>query len=130
MGRRSPEVLHDALSHLRTAQAHAQRDLNDQVVIDAVCMRLSAGIEALANLDPDLREQLFAADWPLMWGMRNRIAHGYVLVDAVIVRRTLIRDVPTIVHRIEAHLEAVAEAGVLASDFLDGYVVGGCGEGA
>jgi uncharacterized protein with HEPN domain len=36
--------------------------------------------------------------------MRNRIAHGYLLVDTDIVRRTLERDIPPIMARIEAEL--------------------------
>ncbi|QLQ15163.1 MAG: DUF86 domain-containing protein [Micropruina sp.] len=36
-----------------------------------------------------------------MWGMRNRIAHGYLLVDAAIVRQTLAQDIPKIIDRIQ-----------------------------
>jgi uncharacterized protein with HEPN domain len=68
-------------------------DLDDQLVIDAVCMRLSAGVEALSGLDVSTRDRLFGEAWPLMWGMRNRIAHGYLLVNAGIVRRTLEHDI-------------------------------------
>lgn len=83
---------------------HADGDLGDQLVIDAVCMRLSAGVEALARLDPPTRDRLFGDAWPLMWGMRNRIAHGYLLVDTVIVRRTLQADIPPIMASIESEL--------------------------
>lgn len=100
MTRGRDEVLRDALEHFRLMQDHAQRDLAEQLVIDAVCMRLSAGIEALAGLDDDQRHELFDGNWALMWGMRNRIAHGYFLVDADIVRRTLQVDIPPIVERI------------------------------
>ncbi len=101
MSREPDEILRDALAHFQTTQAYAEHDLDEQLVIDAVCMRLSAGIEVLAALDPDVRDQLFGTDWPLMWGMRNRIAHGYLLVDVDIVRRTVERDVPLIVARIQ-----------------------------
>jgi uncharacterized protein with HEPN domain len=97
-------ILRDALSHFRWMAGHAEHDLGDQLVIDAVCMRLSAGIEALATLDAEVRDDLFGADWPLMWGMRNRIAHGYLLVEAAIVRQTVARDIPGIVARIEKRL--------------------------
>ncbi|MFZ0530714.1 MAG: HepT-like ribonuclease domain-containing protein [Propionicimonas sp.] len=40
----------------------------------------------------------------MMGGMRNRIAHGYLLVDAGIVRRTLEHDIPPIVARITDRL--------------------------
>lgn len=87
-------------------QRHAARDLGDQLVVDAVCMRLSAGIETLATLDPIARSEIFGADWPLMWGMRNRIAHGYLLVDSTIIRQTLAQDVPALMSRINQRLDA------------------------
>jgi len=85
-------------------QVYADRDLDDQVVIDAICMRLSAGVETLAALEPDFRNKLFGDDWPLMWGMRNRIAHGYMLVSPAIVRQTLHHDLPAIISRIQTSL--------------------------
>lgn len=63
MSRQPAEVLRGALSHFETMQIHALRDLDDQLVIDAVCMRLSAGIETLATLDRTLRDVLFGDDW-------------------------------------------------------------------
>ena len=65
-------------------------------------------MEALARLDATTRDRLFGDAWPLMWGMRNRIAHGYMLVDTDIVRRTLEHDIPPILASIEAEL---ADAG-------------------
>jgi uncharacterized protein with HEPN domain len=32
-----------------------------------------------------------------MWGMRNRIAHGYLLVDQGMISETVERDLPEIV---------------------------------
>ena len=99
MTRSSDEVLRDALAHLMMTQDYATRDLDDQLVIDAICMRLSAGIETLAALDASDRDALFGDTWPL-WGMRNRIAHGYLLVDSAIIRETLDEDIPYILDRI------------------------------
>lgn len=56
---------------------------------------------------PNVRDQLFGIDWPLMWGMRNRIAHGYLLVDTAIVRQTLAQDVPTIIERIRGRITSL-----------------------
>ncbi len=39
-----------------------------------------------------------------MWGMRNRIAHGYLLVSPEIVRATVERDLPEMIQLIEAAL--------------------------
>ncbi|MGA7689986.1 MAG: HepT-like ribonuclease domain-containing protein, partial [Jiangellales bacterium] len=62
------------------------------------------GVEALAPLDTATRDRLFGDACPLMWGMRNRAAHGYLLVDTDIVRRTLEHDIPPILTGIEAEL--------------------------
>jgi len=75
-------------------------------VIDAICMRLSAGVEVLARLDTDTRARLFGDSWPLMWEMRNRIAHGYLLVDSDIVHQTIEIDLPDILRAIR---QALAE---------------------
>ena len=102
---RTPEdALREARTHFALMRQHAEGDLADQLVIDAICMRLSAGVEALARLDTPTRDRLFGDAWPLMWGMRNRIAHGYMLVDTDIVRRTLEHDIPPIMASIEAEL--------------------------
>lgn len=52
-------------------------------------MRLSAGVEVLNRLDAAVRERTFSENWPLMWGTRNRVAHGYLLVEPGIIRRPL-----------------------------------------
>ena len=67
-------------------------------------MRLSAGVETLNRLDPSVRDRMFGDCWPLMWGMRNRIAHGYLLVEASIIRRTLATDIPVIIREIRQAL--------------------------
>ena len=51
MNRTSQDVLREARTHFALMRQHAAGDLADQLVIDAVCMRLSAGVEALARPD-------------------------------------------------------------------------------
>lgn len=80
MSRSTEELLRDALTHFDPAIGYAHAGALDQLAIDAVCLRLASGIEVLARLEPSVRESLFGQDWTLMWGMRNRIAHGYLLV--------------------------------------------------
>lgn len=108
MNKRAIRILQDAQAHFQIMQDHAEKGLDDRLVIDAVCMRLSAGIEALAALDPSDREEILGEVWPLMWGMRNRIAHGYLLVDSAIIRETLIQDIPSILSRIRVPVEQSA----------------------
>ena len=104
MSRTTQELLREALVHLELANQYADVDDLDQLVIDAICMRLSAGIEVLARLDSHVRSALFGDNWQFMWGMRNRIAHGYLLVDPDIVRRTIEADLPDIVRMIRQEL--------------------------
>lgn len=107
MSRSTPELLRETLVHLELASQYASVDYLDQLVIDAICMRLSAGIEVLARLDPDARAHLFGDNWKLMWGMRNRIAHGYLLVDSDIVHQTIEIDLPDIVRVITRELTGI-----------------------
>jgi uncharacterized protein with HEPN domain len=105
MSRRTPkEALRDALAHFEVVVDYGAGDLDDQKTIDAICMRLSAGIEALAQLDPHQRNALFGTTWYQMWGMRNRIAHGYLLVEPAIVRATLERDLPQMIDAVKTAL--------------------------
>jgi len=95
VSRTDAERIADALDHLATLRRHASRhDLDDQLVIDAVSLRLAAAIEALAGLDEALRDEVTAGRWHLMWATRNRIAHGYAFVDGDVIRATVARDVP------------------------------------
>lgn len=104
MTRSDHEVLQEALTHFDLMLHHAQGELTDQLVIDAVCMRLSAGLDVLNRLDPDVRDGMFGDNCPLMWGMRNRIAHGYLLVEPRVIRSTLDTDIPAIIVHIQQRL--------------------------
>lgn len=104
MKRDRDDLLRDALDHFEIMSRYATQDTSDQLVIDAICMRLSAGLDVLAGLDADIRDELFAGKWSLMWGMRNRIAHGYLLVDPAIVRQTIDHDMVVFVTSIRQAL--------------------------
>ena len=86
------------------AITYSQSQATGQMVVDAMCLRLAAGIETLARLEADVRDEIFGDDWPFMWGMRNRIAHGYTLVSLNIIFETLAVDVPHIVAAIQGAL--------------------------
>jgi uncharacterized protein with HEPN domain len=72
----------------------ARGDLDDETIFDAVCMRLSATIESLGAIEDVLREQAFASDWPAIWSVRNRIAHGYIQVDRQVIVGTVTHPLP------------------------------------
>lgn len=72
------------------------------MVLDAASLRLAAAIETLSRLDDAMGNELFGAEWRVMWGMRNRIAHGYLGVDLGILQQTLQADLPDLIATLRA----------------------------
>lgn len=98
MGRRSrSEILTEAREHFQRCVTYVSYGADEAIVVDAVSLRLSAGIDALRHLDETELSALFGEDWPRMRGMRNRIAHGYGGVEASIVVRTVETRLPSII---------------------------------
>lgn len=104
MSRTAQERLEDAKLHLEAALSYADEGAFDDKTVDAICMRISAGIEALHALPPSRRDRLFGDLWPAMWGMRNRIAHTYSRVEIAVIVATVREDLPEICARIRADL--------------------------
>ena len=103
--RLAEQMLQEAVAHFEVVAEYGEADLTDQKTVDAICMRLSAGVEALSGLEAVEREALFGEVWNQMWGMRNRIAHGYLLVEAAIVARTLERDLPLLIDIVKSAID-------------------------
>ena len=104
-GRTAAEIIAEALEHFDVAISHSERDLSDQIVIDAIAMRLLAGVEALGALDPDTRARILGGQWPKMRGMRNRLAHDYGFIDEAIVRQTVLGNLPPVIEALRAWRE-------------------------
>lgn len=68
MSRTEAEILEQALRHLHRIRDYALLDTTDDVVIDAIALRLAAAIDALARLPQATAHELFGADWPAMRG--------------------------------------------------------------
>lgn len=103
------QILQQALTHLDKATAHARHGLDDELVIDAVAMRLIAMIDTLARLSDDDRGKLFGDQWPLMRGMRNRLVHGYATVSTAAIRLTVGEDLPGIRSDIVSALASITD---------------------
>ena len=54
------------MAHFEVVADYGSGDLSDQKTIDAICMRLSAGIEALSGLSDADRDALFVDVWSQM----------------------------------------------------------------
>ena len=95
MSRSDRELLGDALEHLAILHRHLERaDLDDDIVADAVSLRLASAIEALAAVSEAVRTRVSGGQWRVIWATRNRIAHGYSSIDHAIIRATVERDLP------------------------------------
>lgn len=102
MTRNEQHHLSTANYHFAIALTHGQRDLTDQVTLDAISMRLVAGIDALNALSPGTRDAVVGDGWRAMWAMRNRIAHAYDAVGAEVLASTVSEDIPHLMERLEA----------------------------
>lgn len=81
--------------HLDVLHRHLTRGgIDDEIVADAVCLRLASAIECLAATSPELRERAFGEQWAAIWATRNRIAHGYAYIDMAMIQATVRHDLP------------------------------------
>ncbi|MDQ6875816.1 MAG: DUF86 domain-containing protein [Actinomycetota bacterium] len=93
MSRPVEELLSEALLHFEAATVYAKlTDEDPQMIVDAMSMRLFAGLDALTRLPDGVADRLFGGDWPDMRGLRHRIAHGYAALSLTRVRETVTTD--------------------------------------
>lgn len=67
---------------------------SNRMVQDAVIRRFEILGEAANQIPMDYRQQHPEVPWGFMAGMRNRLIHGYFLVDFDILWRTAQTDIP------------------------------------
>ncbi|QWT24762.1 DUF86 domain-containing protein [Subtercola sp. PAMC28395] len=95
MSRSDAELVSDALDHIEALKRHVARsDVGDEIVADAVSLRLASAIESVSQTSATFREETFGDDWKVIWATRNRIAHGYAHVDIQLIIDTVANDLP------------------------------------
>lgn len=110
MSRTLDELLTEAVAHLDVMHRHLERgSIGDETIADAVSLRIASMIEVLQRGAPELTTGLFEDEWPVIWGMRNRIAHGYASIDIETVRATIEDDLPSVEATLRRLLEKRAE---------------------
>ncbi|MEJ1088004.1 HepT-like ribonuclease domain-containing protein [Microbacterium sp. Mu-80] len=110
MKRTPQESLAEAIAHLDAMHRHLARGaIDDETVADAVSLRLAATIETLHRGAPDLTTGLFGDEWSVIWGMRNRIAHGYAWIDIETVRATVDEDLPSVEATLRSLLQQIRD---------------------
>lgn len=81
-------------------------DLNDfqnnNMLVEACVFNLmQIGELAKSSLTDEFKEEITTIPWKQLYGMRNRIVHGYSGVDMKIVWDTIYYDLPTLKNEIE-----------------------------
>jgi uncharacterized protein with HEPN domain len=64
--------------------------------------------EAARSATPEFREQFPNVPWRQMTGMRDRVIHGYDDVELLVIWKTVQEDLPQLISRIEAILNALS----------------------
>jgi uncharacterized protein with HEPN domain len=78
--------------------------LGDVKTQSSVLHQLMVMGEAVKRLSDDFRTRHPEMPWPLMAGMRDKLIHGYDIVDLEEVWRTANRDVPDLLRWLEPRL--------------------------
>lgn len=107
MSRHDPQVrLRHMLEYAREAVAltngRSRADLDNERAIGlAVARCLEIVGEAAARLPEQVRQQHPTIPWPQIIAMRNRLIHGYDIVDHDIVWSTVSEDLPPLIAELE-----------------------------
>ena len=95
MSRDDQQRLADILAAIATIRAHLRRGtLDDQLVFDAVRVRLIEIGEAVKALSPELLAGERTIPWAEVAQLRDRLAHRYFDVSHAIVKGTVEHDLP------------------------------------
>ena len=112
MSRRDPTVsLHHMLDYAREAyllaQDHTRAEFDSNRILNLALTRLLEIIGESANRIP-VENQLRhpGIDWTQIIGMRNRLIHGYDILDLDVVWDTITEDLPTLIQALESILES------------------------
>lgn len=95
------DLADDALEHVGAVRRHLDHgSLDDALVVDAVSLRLSCALDCIGKPPSDLREQVCDNAWPEIRAMRNRIVHGYLLIDVDVIRAVTERQLDGLAERL------------------------------
>ncbi len=92
MRRTTADLADDALEHLALIRRYVgDYGLDAGVALDAVALHLSSALDCIGKMPPADRDAACDRAWPQIRSLRNRIAHGYLWIEADVVRG-VVRD--------------------------------------
>lgn len=96
------DAAHNALGFVR---GRTRSDLDhDRMLYGALNWSLTIIGEAAAQLTPRTRTSLAEVPWSNIVGMRNRLVHGYYLIDPDVVWDTVTQHLPPLLAALETWL--------------------------
>ena len=105
------QVLKKIYDHINTVilycnNCHSLDDFEaDSMRVEACVFNLmQIGELAKIALTDDIKSQISTIPWKQLYGMRNRIVHGYTGVDMHIILDTIHEDLPMLKQEIEKYL--------------------------
>jgi uncharacterized protein with HEPN domain len=101
------DAIHRIQRYVQGMSGSAFKD--DQLVQDAVIRNIEIIGEAasnIANVAPGFTQQHSAVPWTALYAMRNRVSHGYWIVDLDVVWQVIQKDLPELETEISQLLKA------------------------
>ena len=98
--------LRDMLSHAREAadllgEASREELGRDRVLQLALTRLMEIVGEAANRMSPGTQQQHPDVPWPQIIGMRNRLVHGYDVIDLELLWDTVTTDLPPLIESLE-----------------------------
>jgi uncharacterized protein with HEPN domain len=107
---RLQHMLDHARKAVRLASRRARADLDADEIFGLAMTRLLEILgEAAVRVSQATRDRHPQIPWPSMAGMRNRLIHGYDVVDYDILWRVLQEDLPVLIRELERILAAISD---------------------
>lgn len=87
MKRTTANLADDALEHLALIRRYVDEyGLDEEVALDAVALHLSSALDCIGKMPDADRDAACNRAWPQIRSLRNPIAHGYLWIEAGVVR--------------------------------------------
>lgn len=83
---------------------------SDKKTVYAVMKALEIIGEASKNIPETLKNEHSEVPWKLMAGIRDKVVHGYFVVDLPIIWSTIKKDIPSLKEPLEEILEEIKKS--------------------
>jgi hypothetical protein len=95
------------LEYCKDCKDFSEFESNKMLVEACVFNLMQIGELAKSMLSDDTKSRISSIPWKQLYGMRNRIVHGYSGVDLSIVWETVHDDIPMLCKELEKYIREV-----------------------